>query len=145
MSKFLHIRTEKFLVLDGEMEEVANPGTFGKSFAQYIETALRKAGYEVPSVTCEDWGWWVDVSLPSVNIGITCYRDHDKNTECAFACSPSPEKDKVWSWTKFRFIDISEDLAVIQKTLREAFKEDPDIEFVGESEDLPLLIGEQPS
>lgn len=138
MSQFLHIRTKKFPVLEGEEEEIVNPGTFGKAFAQYIEAALKQAGYEVPFIVCEDWGWWVEVKLPQKSIGITCYRDHDENTECDFVCSPSPEKDKVWSWSKFRFVDIGPELASLRKTLAEAFASDPEILYLGETDEMPL-------
>ena len=139
MASFLHIRSEKFPVLDGEKDELVNPGTFGKSFAQFIESTLIKAGYHVPFIVCEDWGWWVEVKLSAKSIGITCYRDHDENTDCEFVCSPSPEKNKVWSWSKFRFVDIGSELAAIRQTLREAFEADPEIEFLGESDEMPLL------
>ena len=87
---------------------------------------------------CEDWGWWVEVKLPKKSIGITCYRDHDENTECDFVCAPSPENDRVWSWSRFCFIDIGSDLAAIHETLRLAFEADPEIEFLGESDEMPL-------
>ena len=54
MPSFLHIRTEKFPILDGEEDEIVNPGTFGKSFAQFIGTMLKKAGYAIPFIVCED-------------------------------------------------------------------------------------------
>ena len=100
---------------------------------------LKKAGYAIPFIVCEDWGWWVEVKLPAKSIGITCYRDHDENTECEFVCSPSPEKDKVWNWPKFRFVDIGSELAAIRKALRDAFEADPEIEFLGESDEMPLI------
>jgi len=139
MPSFLHIRTEKFPILDGEEDEIVNPETFGKSFAQFIETTLKKAGFDVPFVVCEDWGWWVEVKLPAKSIGITCYRDHDENTECDFVCSPSPQKDRVWNWLKFQFVDIGSELAAIRKALRDAFEADPEIEFLGESDEMPLF------
>jgi len=138
MSQFLHIRTEKFPVLEGEEEEIVNPGTFGWSFAQYIESTLKKAGFDVPFIVCEDWGWWVEVKLQCKRIGITCYRDHDENTECDFVCSPSLEKDRVWSWSKFRFINIGAELSAIRKALVETFESDSEIKFLGESDEMPL-------
>ncbi|GHC68842.1 hypothetical protein [Roseibacillus persicicus] len=138
MSPFLHIRTEKFPVLPGEEEEIVNPGTFGKSFAQFIEGTLKRAEYDVPFIVCEDWGWWVEVKLPQCRLGITCYRDHDENTMCDFACSPSPPKERVWSWTRFRFVDIAAELVQIRRTLVEAFTADPEINFLGEVDEIPL-------
>ena len=139
MSSFFHILTTKFPVLDGEENEIVNPSTFGKAFAQFIESSLKDAGYDVPFIVCEDWGWWVEVRLPNRNIGIACYRHHGENTECDFVCSPSPENDRVWSWRKFRIIDIASDLSAIRKALRSAFEADPEIEFFGELDEMPLL------
>ena len=118
MAKFLHIRSKKFPILKGEEEETINPGTFGKAFAMFIQTILKDAKYDVPFIVCEDWGWWVEIKLPSKSLGITCYREHEKDSECNFVCSPSPEKQKV---------------------LREAFEADPEINFLGESDEMPLF------
>lgn len=138
MPSFLHIRTKKFPILDGEEDEILNAGVFGKAFSQFIESSLKNAGFEIPFIACEDWGWWVEVKLPSTSIGITCYREHDSNTDCQFVCSASPEKDKVWSWAKLRRIDIGPDLTAIRNTLTRAFEEDPMIEFLGELDEMPF-------
>lgn len=140
MTEFLHIRTAKFPVLEGEEDEIVNPGTYGKSFAEFIQQSLDKAGFDVPFICCEDWGWWVEVALPQKRIGITCYRNHDDNRECDFVCSPSPEKNRVWIWSKFRFVDIGDDLEAVVTTLRDAFANDPEIEYLGETDEMPLTF-----
>jgi hypothetical protein len=137
MPRFLNIRTEKFPILEGEAEEIINPGTYGKSFTQYVEATLKNAGFSIPFIVCEDWGWWVEVALPAKTIGITCYREHEENRRCNFSCAPSVAKGKVWSWRKFRRVDLSEQLAGIRVTLLAAFTGDPEIEVLEESEWIP--------
>ena len=66
MPTFLHIRSAKFPILPGEREEVLNPGTFGKAFAQYLQHELVRLGYRIPFVCSEDWGWWVEQRLERV-------------------------------------------------------------------------------
>ena len=131
MPRFIHIRTSKFPILEGEESEVFNPGTYGKAFAIYLQENLQKAGYDVPFVCCEDWGWWVELRLPIKTIGLCCHREHDENTECNFVCSTSLESETVWSWKKFRFIKISMELDKLIEDLTEIFERDQQIEFVG--------------
>ena len=135
MRPFLNLRTAKFPVQAGEEQEIINPGTFGKSFAQYIETTLKSAGFEVPFIVCEDWGWWVEVKLADARIGILCYREHDENGDCGYSCSLSPEKDSAWSWSKFRFVDLTTQLDKIHRSLCAAFQSDPEIQYLGESDE----------
>lgn len=138
MSTFLQICSSKFPVLQGEAEEVTNPGTFGKSFAQYLQERLVERNYAVPSICCEGWGWWVGVQLSNALIGLCCYRAHDESKECDFACTTSVEKARVWSWKRFRYLDLSDELAPLDEDLKAILSEDPDVEFVGEKDDNPL-------
>lgn len=132
MPRFLHIRTSKFPILEGGEEEIINPGTYGKAFAEYIESVLVSHGFTVPFVVCEDWGWWVELALPEKSIGITCYREHESNTDCGFCCAPSVENAKAWSWKRFRFVNIGKDLEAVESVLTTAFSTDPEIRFFGE-------------
>ena len=132
---YLNIRTSKFPILEGEEDEITNPGTYGKAFAEYLKKNLGKRGYDVPFICCEDWGWWVEVKLPLKIIGLICGRAHDENTECNFFCSPSPDKNRVWSWSKFRMVDIGHDLSRLISDLKQIFTDDPEIEFLGETDE----------
>lgn len=138
MPDFLRIRTSKFPVLEGEDKELVNPGTYGKAFAQYLQTELTKLGYSCPLICCEDWGWWVELKLPRKSIGLCCYRQHNENTECDFVCSPSPPSSRIWSWRRFRVIDIGDDIRRLLADLDRVFIADPDIEVIGHSSDFPF-------
>ena len=54
-----------------------------------------------------------------------------------FSCATSVEKDKAWSWRKFRRVDLSEELASIRMALLTAFSGDSEIEILAESEWIP--------
>lgn len=138
MRGFLRIQTSKFPVLAGEHEALFNPGTYGKAFAEYLQMQLNQAGYSSPFVCCEDWGWWVEVRLPNMPIGLCCYRHHDQNTQCDFVCSLSVNSDRVWSWRRFRMIGIGKELDQLVTDLEKIFSDDPDINFIGHSSEFPF-------
>ena len=138
MPHFLRIRTSKFPILPDEETELVNEGTYGKAFAQYLQAQLLNEGYSSPFICCEDWGWWVELKLPSKSIGLCCYRHHDENTECDFVCSPSPQSDRVWSWRRFKTIDIGTEIAKLVDVLSHVFTADSDIEFMGLTQEFPF-------
>ncbi len=139
MQPFLQIRTDKFPIQQGEEQLLCNPGTYGKSFAEYLQTRLVDKGYNAPFVCCEDWGWWVEVRLPEKSIGILCYREHDQDGDCGFVCSPSPQTSRVWSWRRLKNIDIGSQLEKLVVDLQRIFEEDPQIDFLGQSDDFPFV------
>lgn len=138
MPKFLHIRSAKFPVLPGEDDELFNEGTHGKAFAMYLQDALTQHGYNCPSYCCEDWGWWVAVRLPTKAIGLCCYRLGPDDGTCDLVCSPSPQKDLVWSWSKLRFIDLRDELEVLIASLVKVFEDDADIDFIAVHDEFPF-------
>lgn len=138
MAKFFHIRSAKFPVLPGEEEELVNPDTYGKALALFLQERLGARDYEVPSICCEDWGWWVSLCLPGKPIGLCCYRAHSEDGECEFACSTSLEKARSWSWKRFGFIDLSDELARLEADLKAIFDADPDIELLGVVGEMPI-------
>ena len=134
----LGIRTSKFPILLGENEELVNPGTHGKAFALYLQAQLALLGYSTPFVCCEDWGWWVEILLPEKVVGLSCYRHHEKNEICDFVCTASPESDRVWSWRRFRTIDIGNQVDRIVADLIDVFENDSEIEFIGRTDEFPF-------
>ena len=138
MPMFLHVRSAKWPILDGEDNEIVNPSTYGKAFAEYLRSSLSNLGYDVPFCCCEDWGWWVEVKLPNKRVGLCCYRDHDENTDCDFVCSTSLDKNRVWCWSRFRFVDLTRPLAKLSDDLRTIFRDDPEVEYIGEVPEFPL-------
>ena len=55
-----HIRSEKFPVLQQDLDECCNPGTYGKSLVDYLQAKLEGVGYIIPFTVAEDFGWWVE-------------------------------------------------------------------------------------
>ncbi|MEM7011935.1 MAG: hypothetical protein AAF585_10675, partial [Verrucomicrobiota bacterium] len=106
---------------------------------QYIETTLFEAGYIVPFNVCEDFGWLIQVKLPVTSFYIACLRLDDENRESDFVCSIGGDESRVWSWSKFRFVDISKELESIHRKLSEAFTSDPEIELLADSGDPPVF------
>ena len=138
MPRFIQIRSSKFPILEGESKEIINPGTYGKAFALYLQSSLMARGYSSPFVCCEDWGWWVELSLPIKSMGLCCYRAHDENNECDFVCSISSEQDKVWSWKKLRFVDIGAEVDELVRVLTQVFDGDDQITLMGVFDDFPI-------
>lgn len=138
VSGYIQIQTSQFPILNDEEDELVNPNTYGKSFARYLESHLKKRGYVIPFICCEDWGWWVEVSFEAMNDGICCYREHDENSECKFVCAPGLEPGRKWSWRKFRFIDVSNEHDKLVSNLMSIFGEDPNIEYISETDEFPF-------
>src|SRR5690606_37710280 len=81
MSKFIHIRSDKFPVLPGEEDEVVNEGMYGKALALYLQSKLTERGYKAGFVVAEDWGWWVDIDGPPFTFGVCIYASPDGTNE----------------------------------------------------------------
>ncbi len=129
MHKEYHIRSAKFPLLPDEEAEVINPGTFGKALAEYLKTQLEAKGYEVPFICCEDFGWWTEVNLQPVSVGIACRRSHEDPGPCDFAVAIDSD-EKRWSWRTFRKVDLSTQLEQLAEDLRAVFEHDPEIEVI---------------
>ena len=127
----LHVRTAKFPVSEGEADEVTN-GFFGKAFSEHVGAVLRDAGFVVPVIAAEDFGWWVGVKLLGRNVGVVVLREHDRDGMCSYFCSPSTNAERVWSWTRFRYLAMGAEMARVMGTLRAAFEADPELDFRGE-------------
>ena len=135
---FIHVRSAKFPILEGEEEELVNPGTYGKALAIYLQDRLRSIGYAVPDFNCEDWGWWVEIEGPPFSFGvcINCGPGSDGSPE--YACTVGLTGSKVWSWKKFKQIDASPWSDKLHDDLLAVFNSDPDIEVLGVGEVCPV-------
>lgn len=125
-----HIRSSKFPVLAGEAEESVNPGTFGQSLANYIKDRLEIAGYNVPFLCAEDFGWWIEIRLPLVTTSVICRRAHENTGLCDFAVVID-SRSRRWSWKRLRSVDISDELQKLGVDLEGIFTADPEIEIIG--------------
>ena len=135
----IQIETEKFPVLEGEEEELFNECMYGKALCLYLEKELPKLGIQVPSFCCEDWGWWVEVNADDFKMGLCVYSDpelEDKPTR--YAIMPSIKNGKKWVWSKFRKIDVTEDVVRIMDAVEKLFRDDNEITDVSRHDDYPF-------
>jgi hypothetical protein len=136
---FLHIRSPKLRILPGEDDELVNEGMYGKACAQYLQSNLASRGYSMPSIVCEDWGWWVEVKGLDFAGGIGVYGlqigDSDDLDLCVTVLTP---KGKKWNWTKLQAIDTSAEVDRLHDAIRSIFEDDVDVTIVCESPDFPL-------
>jgi len=134
MNRNFFLKSSKFPILEGEEEEIVNPGLYGKALAIYLETNLKQKGYDIPFYCCEDWGWWVEVPSPDKSLGVGCVRHPEEGKEEYFSCLVFPPEDRVWSWRRFRKIDISTSLDKLAQTIHEILSDDPEINLVQQEE-----------
>ena len=133
------IETVKFPVLEGEEEEIVNEGMYGKALCIYLEKELPKFNINVPSFCCEDWGWWVDVNTNEIEMGLCVYSDPKLGVRpTRYAVMSSITEGKKWVWSKFRKIDVSQDVTRIMDAVEKLFKEDSEITQVSRHDDYPL-------
>jgi hypothetical protein len=133
------IETKKFPILEGEDEEIVNPNMYGKALCKYLEHNLPKAGVRVPYFGAEDWGWWLTVEDGDFKMGLCIYSDPDaKHDPERYAILPSIKKEKKWSWSNFRNIDVSKNVLKVMDTLEKIFKGDKEIKVVTRHDDFPF-------
>lgn len=133
-SKF-HIRSSKFPVLQEDLDECCNPGTYGKALADYLQEHLEARGYEICFTIAEDFGWWMDIKTPLfVSANIALIRSHEGSGLADFAISVDDTARK-WSWRRFRFVDLSSFQAKLASDVRAILTSDPEIEFVADNID----------
>lgn len=133
------IETKKFPVLEGEEEEIVNEGMYGRALCLYLEKELPKLNINVTSFCCEDWGWWVDVNSNDVEMGLCVYSDPESgNDPKRYAIMSSITEGKKWVWSKFRKIDVTQDVTRVMDTVEKVFKADSEITRVSRHDDYPL-------
>lgn len=135
----LLIATKKFPVLEGEKDEIVNPGMYGKALCQYLQTELPKAGVNVPFYCNEDWGWWLEVERNGFEMALCIYSDPGANAHPErYALLPSIEAAKKWSWSRFKFIDLAQSVLGVVSVVEAVFKNDRDIQTVTRHDDFPF-------
>lgn len=140
--KYIHLRSARFPVMPDEVETSMNPGTCGQSLAEYVHQNLRTMGWDSASFCGEDWGWWVDLRVRGESLGICCRRGGEAPGMCDLVCYISPVVARRWSWWRFRFVDITDDLHRLQRDLEQMFQADPEVTYVGTFDESPLKAGE---
>jgi len=125
--------------MPGEDQEIVNPNMYGKALCQYFEKCLPSVGVNVSFYCNEDWGWWLEVERNSFRMALCIYSDPstDKDPE-HYAILPSVKQNKKWSWSKFRFIDISQDVLDMMAAVERVLQDDGDITAVTRHDDYPF-------
>jgi len=136
------IDTKKFPILEGEDDEIVNENMYGKALCMYLEHNLPKKGIKVLTYFPEDWGWWLEVEDNDFNMALCIYSifsepdsTHDPER---YAILPSIMNGKKWSWSKFKNIDLSNNVIKIMDVVEEVFKEDSEINSVTRHDDFPV-------
>jgi len=135
----LLISTKKFPVLEGEKDEIVNPGMYGKALCKYLEVELPRVGVNVPFFCNEDWGWWLEVERSGFKMALCIYSEPgaDPNPE-RYALLPSIQVAKILSWSKFKTIDMAQGVLGVIGAVEEVFKNDSDIQSVTRHDDYPF-------
>jgi hypothetical protein len=135
----LLIETKKFPILAGEDEEIVNERMYGKALCQYLESALPRVGIDVPFFCNEDWGWWLEVQHNGLKIGLCIYSDPDATGDPErYALIPSIQKEKKWSWSQFRKVDVSKDVVELIDIVEKVFESDMEIRIVTRHDEYPF-------
>ncbi len=134
----IRIATSKFLILDGEKEEIVNENMYGKALCLYLESELPKIGIKVPFFCNEDWGWWLDVIDGDFSMALCIYSDPDANGDPkSYGIMPSIKNAKKWSWSKFRKIDVSKNVMKIMDEVAELLQNDSETTKLTRHNDFP--------
>jgi len=108
---FLLIETKKLPALEGERKELVNEGMVRKALCQSLQLALPSVGINVPFFCNEDWGWWLQTERNGFRMGLCIYSDPDADPDPErYALMPSIQAPRQWSWSRFRWIDRSQEV-----------------------------------
>ena len=114
----LLIESSRFPILEGEKQELVNDGMFGKALCTYLQERLPPAGLPVPFFCNEDWGWWLQTERNGFRLGLCIYSDPGADADPErYALMPSLQSPRQWSWSRFRWIDRSEDVLAFINSL----------------------------
>lgn len=140
MDAFIHIRSNKFPLLEGEEQEMVNEGMVGKALGQYLATKLAELGYACSEPWCEDWGWALSASCHGVSTMICIYSDPTQHNPVNYACTAAgPERS--WSWRRFRHVNTEPPetwYSQFHDRLLSVFRNDPEVEVLRVSREFPL-------
>lgn len=135
---FIHIRSPQFPILPEEEEELVNEGMYGKALVTYLQEHLTDRGYESPFVCCEDWGWWLELKGQPFAMGLCVYGCRREDDSLDLCIQATPEPERRWSWTRFRFIDRAPAVEQLNEDLKAILESDSTIHVLGYFDDFPL-------
>jgi hypothetical protein len=135
----LLIETKKFPILEGEKDEIVNENMYGKALCKYLEAKLPSVGINVPFFCNEDWGWWVQTDRSGFKMALCIYSDPDANPNPErYALLPSIREEKKWSWSKFKSVEVSQDVLQTISAVEKIFRNDLDVSEVTRLDDYPF-------
>ena len=135
------IETDKFPILEGEEEELVNEGMYGKGLCLYLQKELPSEGMEAPFFCCEDWGWWIEVKDKDYVLGLCIYSDPDGGPGInpkKYVVISSITNETKWSWSKFRKINVSNNVKNILDAVERIFNKDGEIKKVTRENEYPF-------
>ncbi len=93
----LEFRSTDFPPIDGEEEQINN-GRYGKRLADLLCANLPRYGFQVTSLTPEDWGWRTDLRNEEFPLWFGCgnYDEYDDG----FLCIIAPSKSSIRRWLR---------------------------------------------
>ena len=135
----IELHTDKFPIFNGEDDVLVNEGMYGKALCTYLERELPLVGVEVERFLCEDWGWWIEVRVNEFAMGLQIYSDSKpgENPE-KYAILSSIDKDRIWSWQKFRKIEVGDQVSEIIDKVESVLLKDTDITYVKRHDEFPF-------
>ena len=135
------IETTKFPIQEGEEDELINEGMYGKGLCLYLQNSLPSEGMQAPFFCCEDWGWWIEVKDKDYVLGLCIYSDPDGGAGInpkKYVVISSVTNETIWSWTKFRKINVSKKVLNIIDTVERIFNKDNEIKKVTRENEYPF-------
>ena len=161
-NQFIEVDAPHLCVMENESDELCNDGIYGKAMAEYLQAELKKSGYILSWVVCEDWGWYVPAEIDGFRLGICVYgipREDDETVATIFDKHGGPPTElcieptgiplalcvtvhtqprRYWAWRRFRRIDRSGLVSNLNHDLLTIFQDDPAITVVRCCDEFPL-------
>lgn len=142
--RFIHLYSPKFPILEGEDEEIGNPGMYGRALSTYIQEGLQKKGYESPFLCAEDWGWWIEIKGAPFKVGVCVYSGPGKDGVPEYGVLVGIKSARSWSWSSFKMVETKEWEDRVFGDLLALFESDPHIEVFGVKPDCPVYAEDWP-
>ena len=135
----IKIETSKFPAVHGEDEEIYNENMYGKALCQYLDKKFSEVGITSSGFWNEDWGWMQEVNNDEFSMYLCIYSSEfdasgDPNS---YIIMPSEQNGEKWLWSKFRKVNISNDVLAIMDKISEIFKNGHEITNVSRHDDWP--------
>ena len=132
MTCFVHIRAEKFP--KPSMEEMSFLGyqMYGKELADFLQMSFSIRGYNAKQLPLEDDdSWWVELESTPCSMGLRIYDIPLEESEVSeYICTYEVEKNKCWSWKRFKMIDTEPWKENIEAHLLDILAQEQGIEVV---------------